>query len=54
MAVLEIVILIAVAISDSLHDVRAWTLVAGFGAAYILSRGSQRQAPTIHRAPCDA
>jgi hypothetical protein len=39
MAVLEIAILIAAAISDSLDDVRAWTLVAGLGAAYILSRG---------------
>jgi len=39
MAVLAIVILIAAAISDSLNDVRAWTLVAGLGAAYILSRG---------------
>jgi len=39
MAVLAIVILIAAAISDSLDDVRAWTLVAGLGAAYVLSRG---------------
>ncbi|HKG76393.1 MAG TPA: hypothetical protein VKA90_02650 [Beijerinckiaceae bacterium] len=39
MAVLEAAILIAAAISDSLNDVRAWTLVAGVGAAYILSRG---------------
>jgi hypothetical protein len=39
MAVLIGAILIAAAISDSLNDVRAWTLVAGVGAAYILSRG---------------
>jgi hypothetical protein len=32
-------ILIASAISDSLGDVRAWTLVAGVAAAYIISRG---------------
>jgi hypothetical protein len=32
-------ILIAAAISDSLGDVRAWTLVAGVAAAYIISRG---------------
>lgn len=32
-------ILIAAAVSDSLGDVRAWTLVAGVAAAYILSRG---------------
>jgi hypothetical protein len=39
MGVLEIAILVAAAISDSLDDVRAWTLVAVLGAAYILSRG---------------
>jgi hypothetical protein len=33
------VILIASAVSDSLGDVRAWTLVAGVAAAYIISRG---------------
>jgi hypothetical protein len=32
-------ILIATAVSDSLGDVRAWTLVAGVAAAYIISRG---------------
>jgi len=32
-------ILIASAVSDSLGDVRAWTLVAGVAAAYIISRG---------------
>jgi hypothetical protein len=39
MVVLIVVILIASAISDSLDDVRAWTLVTVIGAAYILSRG---------------
>ena len=32
-------ILIASAISDSLDDVRAWTLVAVVGTGYIVSRG---------------
>ena len=32
-------ILIAAAVSDSLDDVRAWTLVTVVAAAYILSRG---------------
>jgi hypothetical protein len=32
-------ILIAAAISDSLDDVRAWTLVTVVAAAYIVSRG---------------
>ena len=39
MVVLIASILIAAAVSDSLDDVRAWTLVAIIGAAYILSRG---------------
>jgi hypothetical protein len=39
MVVLIGAILIAAAVSDSLNDVRAWTLVAIVGAAYILSRG---------------
>ena len=34
-----VAILAASAISDSLCDVRAWTLVAGVAAAYIISRG---------------
>jgi hypothetical protein len=34
-----VAILAAAAISDSLGDVRAWTLVAGVAAAYIISRG---------------
>ena len=32
-------ILIASAVSDSLGDVRAWTLVAAVGIGYMLSRG---------------
>ena len=44
MAVLAAAILIAAAISDSLDDVRAWTLVAGLGAAYIISRGIAKAA----------
>jgi hypothetical protein len=41
-------ILIASAISDSLDDVRAWTLVAIVGTGYILSRGVAK-AGTDHR-----
>ncbi len=32
-------ILIASAVSDSLNDVRAWTLVAAVSIGYMLSRG---------------
>jgi len=32
-------ILIAAAVSDSLNDVRAWTLVAAVAIGYIVSRG---------------
>lgn len=39
MAILIIAILIAAAVSDTLEDRRAWTLVTVIGAAYILSRG---------------
>jgi hypothetical protein len=39
MVVLIIAILIASAVSDTLNDVRAWTLVTVIGAAYIVSRG---------------
>ena len=39
MVVLIAAILIAAAISDSLGDIRAWTLVTIIGAAYIVSRG---------------
>ncbi len=39
MAALIAAILIAAAVSDSLNDIRAWTLVTVVGAAYIVSRG---------------
>lgn len=39
MAGLIAAILIASAVSDSLGDVRAWTLVAAVGIGYIISRG---------------
>jgi hypothetical protein len=39
MAGVIVAILAAAAYSDSLGDVRAWTLVAGVAAAYIISRG---------------
>jgi hypothetical protein len=32
-------ILVASAVSDSLNDVRAWTLVAAVGIGYMVSRG---------------
>ena len=32
-------ILIATAVSDSLNDVRAWTLVAAVASGYMISRG---------------
>jgi hypothetical protein len=49
MVVLIAAILIASAISDSLDDVRAWTLVAVVGTGYILSRGIAK-AGTDHSA----
>ena len=39
MAGVIVAIFAAAAYSDSLGDVRAWTLVAGVAAAYIISRG---------------
>jgi hypothetical protein len=39
MVVLIVAILIAAAVSDTLGDVRAWTLVAAVGTGYIISRG---------------
>jgi hypothetical protein len=36
---LIVAVLVAAAISDSLNDVRAWTLVAVIGTGYIVSRG---------------
>ena len=38
--------LIAAAVSDSLGDVRAWTLVTVVAAAYILSRGLAKAGST--------
>ena len=48
MVLLIAAILIASAISDSLDDVRAWTLAAIVGTGYILSRGIAK-AGTDHR-----
>ena len=39
MAGLIAAILVASAVSDSLGDVRAWTLVAAVGIGYMISRG---------------
>ena len=39
MGALVAAILIAAWVSDSLNDVRAWTLVAAVGIGYMLSRG---------------
>ena len=39
-------ILIAAAVSDSLGDIRAWTLVTVVAAAYILSRGLAKAGST--------
>jgi len=39
MAGIVAAILIASAVSDSLGDVRAWTLVAAVGIGYMISRG---------------
>jgi hypothetical protein len=39
MAAVNAAILIAAWVSDSLNDVRAWTLVAAVAIGYILSRG---------------
>jgi hypothetical protein len=39
MVVLIALVLIAAAISDSLNDVRAWTLVTILGTGYVVSRG---------------
>jgi hypothetical protein len=39
MAGLIAAVLVASAVSDSLDDVRAWTLVAAIGIGYMISRG---------------
>jgi hypothetical protein len=41
-----VAILIASAISDSLNDVRAWTLVAAVSIGYMLSRGLAKSGST--------
>jgi hypothetical protein len=46
MVILVAAILIASAISDSLNDVRAWTLVAALGIGYMLSRGLAKAGTT--------
>ena len=46
-------ILIASAVSDSLDDVRAWTLVAAVGIGYMLSRGLAKSG-SHHREGSDA
>jgi len=50
MLVLIAAILIAAAVSDSLDDVRAWTLATVVGAAYIVSRGIAKSG-TDHDVP---
>lgn len=52
MAALIVAVLIAAAISDSLNDVRAWTLVTIIGTGYIVSRGISK-AGTDHFADTD-
>ncbi len=39
-------VLIASAVSDSLDDVRAWTLVSAIGIGYMLSRGLAKSGST--------
>ena len=39
MAAVNAAILIAAAVSDSLDDIRAWTLVAAVSIGYMISRG---------------
>jgi hypothetical protein len=39
MAAVDAAILIAAAVSDSLGDIRAWTLVAAVSIGYMVSRG---------------
>lgn len=54
MVLLIVLVLIAAAISDSLNDVRAWTLVTIIGTGYVVSRGiakagSDRRAAGVTR-----
>ena len=53
MAAVNAAILIAAAVSDSLDDVRAWTLVAAVGIGYMLSRGLAKSGSN-HREGSDA
>jgi hypothetical protein len=46
---LIVAVLIAAAVSDSLNDVRAWTLATIIGAAYILSRGLAKGGTAVPR-----
>ena|SRR5688572_5571935 len=39
MVAMIVAILVAAAVSDTLGDVRAWTLVAAVGIGYMISRG---------------
>ena len=42
-------ILVASAVSDSLGDVRAWTLVAAVGIGYMISRGLAKSGHRVRR-----
>jgi hypothetical protein len=46
MAGIIVAILIASAVSDSLDDVRAWTLVAAVAIGYMISRGLTKSGTT--------
>jgi len=43
---LIVALLIAAKVSDSLDDVRAWTLIAAVGIGYMLSRGLAKSGST--------
>ena len=43
---LIVALLIAARVSDSLDDVRAWTLIAAVGIGYMLSRGLAKSGST--------
>jgi hypothetical protein len=49
-------VLIAAAVSDSLGDVRAWTLVTAVAAAYIISRGLAKSGQQVlgRRGPAES
>jgi hypothetical protein len=48
MVVVIVAILVATAVSDSLDDVRAWTLVAAVAIGYMLSRGLAKSGSRHH------